>query len=116
MVYASYASAFRNPSTDGEPVVFGVSTQNESQYNYLDVTNDGIIVKSNPNQEHIEFWNGVFDLYSAHWQTREFNWNSLAVKVPLMLLATLLLTILSCKSIRIVLRRKRQAMENNHTN
>lgn len=99
------------------PMVFSQNgAANEPEYNYFDITNDGIAPKCNPNQEHVRFWNGVFELYSAHWQIREFNLNSLAVKVPLILLVTLILSILFCKSVKMFLRKKRRASEDIRAN
>lgn len=79
-------------------------------FNFLDITNKGVIVKSNPNRERIEFWDDIFDTYSQHWQTREFNINSLAVKIPLLMLALLLSSILGCKGIKICLRRNNKSI------
>lgn len=100
-----------------QPMEFGqIGAANEPEYYYFDITNDGIAPKCNPNREHVQFWNGVFELYSAHWQTREFNLNSLAVKVPLMLLVTLILSILFCKSVKLFLRKKRRAADDARSN
>lgn len=106
---------FSNPLPDSEPITFVTTAANETQYNYFDITNDGIVIKTNPNYDHMQFWNGIFDQYSVHWQIREFNLNSLAVKVPLMLLASLLLTIGLCKSVKIFYK-KHKLTENNHSN
>lgn len=83
-------------------------------YHYWDITNDGVVAKVNPNRKHIDFWNSIFETYSVHWQTREFNLNSLAVKIPLLLLAVLLSSIFCCKAINMCLRKNRKSMPVHH--
>lgn len=110
-----FSSLYRNPLPDAEPILFGsMKAAKTIQYNYLDITNNGIESKLNPNRERIEFWNQIFDKYSVHWQIREFNINSLAVKVPLMLLASLLLLILCCKTVKICMRKNRKTIAEHH--
>lgn len=98
-----------------DPIVFRNHNATEHEYyNYLDVTNRGIIAKINPNRKRIEFWNDIFEKYSAHWRVREFNINSLAVKIPLLLLATLLSTIFLCKGVNMCLKKNRKSMPIHH--
>lgn len=113
--YSHFSSLYRNPLPDAEPILFGsMKAAKTIQYNYLDITNNGIESKLNPNRERIEFWNEIFDKYSVHWQIREFNINSLAVKVPLILLASLLLLILCCKTVKICMRKNRKTIAEHH--
>lgn len=98
---------------NADPVVFQNASDTDRYY-YLDITNNGIVTKIDPNQKRITFWDDIFDMYSAHWQTREFNLNSLAVKIPLLLLATLLSGIFCCKGIKMCLKKNRKSMAVQH--
>lgn len=107
--------AFRNPMPNADAVLFRAANDNKTNpYHYLDITNDGVIPKINPNRKRIEFWNNIFEKYSPHWQTREFNLNSLAVKIPLLLLVLLLSSIFCCKVIRMCLNKNRKSMAIHH--
>ncbi|XP_031622630.1 esterase E4-like [Contarinia nasturtii] len=108
--YANFAK-FSNPLPDANPNLFQKRNATDvDPYHYLDITNHGIIAKINPNRKRIEFWNDIFEKYSVHWQTREFNLNSLAVKIPLLLLASLLSAIFCCKGISMCLKKNRKSM------
>lgn len=97
---------FRNPLPDVNPTEFQQRGKTKNMpYNYMDITNNGIETKTNPNRQRIEFWNDIFEAYSVHWQTREFNLNSLAVKLPLLVLSLLLASIFCCKGIKMCLRK-----------
>lgn len=105
----------RNPLPNADPILFQIQNAPETRpYQYLDITNDGVITKLNPNRKRIDFWDDIFETYSAHWQTREFNLNSLAVKIPLLLLAVLLSSILCCKGINKCLKKNRKSMVVHH--
>lgn len=92
---------FRNPLPDADPIEFQQrGTTKNVPYNYLDITNNGVEIRTNINRHRIEFWDDIFDAYSVHWQTREFNLNSLAVKIPLLMLTLLLTSIFCCKGIK----------------
>lgn len=101
----------RNPLHENDPIPFYERINGSDSYHFLDITNRGnVIVKSNPNRERIQFWDDIFETYSQHWQTREFNLNSLAVKIPLLMLSVLLSSILFCKGIKICLRRNNKSI------
>ncbi|XP_055320352.1 esterase B1-like [Sitodiplosis mosellana] len=112
--YANFAK-FSNPLPNSDPVIFQKrNAADTDQYHYLDITNDGVVMKFDPNRKRIKFWNDIFETYSAHWQTREFNLNSLAVKIPLLLLASLLSGIFCCKGINMCLKKNRKSMAIHH--
>lgn len=105
----------RNPQPKTEPIEFFKRDSGKDEpYHYFDITNHGIEEKINPNRRRMEFWNGIFDAYSVHWQTREFNLNSLAVKIPLLMLALLLTSIAFCKGINMCLKKNRKSMAVHH--
>lgn len=97
---------FRNPIPDASPIEFQQRGKTKNTpYNYMDITSNGVETKTNPNRQRIEFWNDIFEAYSVHWQTREFNLNSLAVKLPLLVLSLLLASIFACKGIKMCLKK-----------
>lgn len=109
--FLSLSCQNRNPVPEKDPTPFYERINGSHSYHFLDITNHGnVIVKSNPNRERIQFWDDIFETYSQHWQTREFNLNSLAVKIPLLMLSVLLLSILLCKGIKICLRRNNKSV------
>lgn len=90
---------FRNPIPNTDETIVFNPNDTINQYNYIDITNDGLVVKINLNAERMNFWSKILNEYDHYWQRKEFSLNSLAVKVPLAILTSLLLSILCCKGI-----------------
>ncbi|XP_031622611.1 esterase B1-like [Contarinia nasturtii] len=70
--YANFAK-FTNPIPENEPNEF-VASQTR-QFNYFDVTNEDIFLKTNPELERIEFWDKIFEINKQIWNT-SFNFCS----------------------------------------
>lgn len=71
----------------------------QSRFNYIEITNEGLVIKTNPNEANFLFWNDIFNEYGRYWTPKIFTYNSMAVKVPLAILCSLLLIIGFCKLI-----------------
>lgn len=98
---AYFLSDFRNPlPNNNERLTRNTSTAvGKTRFNYIDITNDGLVIRADPNDANYVFWNGIFNEYSKHWTPKIFAYNSMAVKVPLAVLCSLLLLIGFCKLI-----------------
>lgn len=53
-----FETYFSEPTHDGDPVSNYLPIQDD-RINFLDVTNDGLIVGINPNQEANQLWSGI---------------------------------------------------------
>lgn len=99
--FDSHSHSHRNPIPNREPLLFASNTSD--QYNYIDLSNDGLKIKSNPNWEHVQFWDAIINDYSKHWQKKVFSFDSLAVKIPFAVLSFLLLSIILFKVIHVLI-------------
>lgn len=60
-IYISYS--FSNPMPhSGRPAYF--KSQN---FNFYNITNEGIFLEKDPYHSRMEFWNGIFDEYKHLW-------------------------------------------------
>lgn len=90
----------RNPFPNSNERLNNLTTTAvKTKFNYFDITNDGLVMKTNPNEANHKFWNDIFEEYSQYWTPKIFTYNSMAVKVPLAILCSLLLLIGFCKLI-----------------
>lgn len=78
------------------------------RFNYIDITNDGLVIKSNPNEANYKFWSDILEEYAPYWTPKVFTYNSMAVKVPLAILCSLLVMIGFCKLIGCCSRRHKR--------
>lgn len=79
------------------------------ELNYVEITNDGLIAKQEPKAETVAFWNDIFKDNHKLWQPkRKFSFNTLAIKIPLAVLAGFILTIIVSKVIGVYVSRKKR--------
>lgn len=62
----------RNPLPGSEPFYF--KALDSKHFNFFNVTNDGILLEKDPNQDRMEFWNNIFDEFKYLWNT-DFNFH-----------------------------------------
>lgn len=96
------------PDHNNEQLAIVSTAVAKNRFNYIDITNEGLLIKSNPNEANFNFWNDIFEEYGRYWTPKTFSYNSMAVKVPLVILCSLLLLIGCCKLIGLCSRQNKR--------
>ena len=106
----------RNPTPIGQPVNFRPIDANQTEI--LDMTNNGPIIKINPFNQNIRFWNDLLEQYKKLWRDKhreKFSFNVLAVKIPIGVIIVFLLAVLIGKVARNITKRPKKSVDLHKT-
>lgn len=63
-LYSLFVVVARNPMPDREPIEF--KSKDIVQYNYFDITNEGIVLKPNLYKRQMDFWDEIVGLNQTY--------------------------------------------------